>query len=276
MSETSTTFLTLTPTTYQMDNLKQAPGPIDHVTLNLAVESLSYHLVSGDTLGPLVNSLKAASIENRTTPSQGNSTPTEQNKAETPPIDDVPTDRVSEPSEEQRIDNQALLPVQNGKQDTVADKHDTVAEKQDPIVTTLPTKFLSPATILKHRLQNTKDLIVCPGVYDGFSARIALSVGFDALYMVGNISSWHFVQAYKLTHPIQTGAGTTASRLGQPDLGLAQLSDMRAHADMIANLDPYGTPVIADMDTGYGGTSPSPPPPPSPPLTQIQAPTPSP
>lgn len=42
----------------------------------------------------------------------------------------------------------------------------------------------SPATKLKRRLENTKDLIVCPGVYDGFSARIALSVGFDALYMV--------------------------------------------------------------------------------------------
>ena len=54
-------------------------------------------------------------------------------------------------------------------------------------------------------------------------------------------------------HSTQTGAGTTASRLGQPDLGLAQLSDMRLHADMIANLDPYGTPLIADMDTGYGG-----------------------
>lgn len=60
---------------------------------------------------------------------------------------------------------------------------------------------------------------------------------------------------YKLTHINQTGAGTTASRLGQPDLGLAQLSDMRAHADMIANLDPHGTPLIADMDTGYGGRS---------------------
>ena len=41
-----------------------------------------------------------------------------------------------------------------------------------------------PATKLKRRLENTKDLIVCPGVYDGFSARIAISVGFDALYMV--------------------------------------------------------------------------------------------
>ena len=42
----------------------------------------------------------------------------------------------------------------------------------------------SPATKLKHRLEKTNDLIVCPGVYDGFSARIALSVGFDTMYMV--------------------------------------------------------------------------------------------
>lgn len=42
----------------------------------------------------------------------------------------------------------------------------------------------SPATKLKRSLEETKDLIVCPGVYDGFSARIALSVGFDAMYMV--------------------------------------------------------------------------------------------
>ena len=52
---------------------------------------------------------------------------------------------------------------------------------------------------------------------------------------------------------VQTGAGTTASRLGMADLGIAQLSDMKDHAEMIANLDPYGPPLIADMDTGYGG-----------------------
>jgi methylisocitrate lyase len=39
------------------------------------------------------------------------------------------------------------------------------------------------------------------------------------------------------------------------DLGLAQLHDMRTNAEMIANLDPFGPPLIADMDTGYGGTS---------------------
>ncbi|KAI9716725.1 MAG: hypothetical protein M1828_007587 [Chrysothrix sp. TS-e1954] len=91
----------------------------------------------------------------------------------------------------------------------------------------------SPATRLKHRLEGTKDLIVCPGVYDGLSARIALSVGCDAMYM--------------------TGAGTTASALGKADLGLATLNDMVRQADMIANLDCDGPPLIADMDTGYGG-----------------------
>ncbi len=45
-------------------------------------------------------------------------------------------------------------------------------------------EFLSPATRLKRQLERTDELIVCPGVYDGFSARIAISVGFDAMYMV--------------------------------------------------------------------------------------------
>lgn len=52
----------------------------------------------------------------------------------------------------------------------------------------------------------------------------------------------------------QTGAGTAASRLGQADIGLTALSDMRVHAEMIANLHP-SVPLIADMDTGYGGMS---------------------
>ncbi|KAI4094177.1 MAG: hypothetical protein L6R37_007291 [Teloschistes peruensis] len=95
------------------------------------------------------------------------------------------------------------------------------------------TEWMSGATKLKHYLNKTNELIVCPGVHDGFSARIAMSIGFDGLYM--------------------TGAGTTASRLGMADLGLAQLADMRGNAEMIANLNPYGPPLIADMDTGFGG-----------------------
>lgn len=51
---------------------------------------------------------------------------------------------------------------------------------------------------------------------------------------------------------VQTGAGTTMSRLGMPDLGVATLNDMRDHAAMIASLD-RKVPLIADADTGYGG-----------------------
>ncbi|KAK7746524.1 hypothetical protein SLS62_009387 [Diatrype stigma] len=92
---------------------------------------------------------------------------------------------------------------------------------------------MSGAKKLRKMLQETDELIVCPGVYDGLSARTAIELEFSAMYM--------------------TGAGTTASRLGQPDLAIAQLHDMRDNAEMIANLDPFGPPLIADMDTGYGG-----------------------
>ena len=43
------------------------------------------------------------------------------------------------------------------------------------------------------------------------------------------------------------------SRLGMPDLGVATLNDMRDNASMIASLD-RSVPLIADADTGYGGT----------------------
>jgi 2-methylisocitrate lyase-like PEP mutase family enzyme len=51
---------------------------------------------------------------------------------------------------------------------------------------------------------------------------------------------------------VQTGAGTSASRIGHADLGIANLNDMRENAEMIANLDDQ-VPLIADADTGYGG-----------------------
>ncbi len=40
------------------------------------------------------------------------------------------------------------------------------------------------ATKLRRRIESPGEILLCPGVYDGFSARIALGVGFDALYMV--------------------------------------------------------------------------------------------
>ncbi|KAF7585419.1 hypothetical protein BBP40_010971 [Aspergillus hancockii] len=102
--------------------------------------------------------------------------------------------------------------------------------RQEP---TVSLYMIAGASKLRRMLRETNELIVCPGVYDGLSARIAMQLGFKGLYM--------------------TGAGTTASRLGMADLGLAQLYDMRTNAEMIANLDPFGPPLIADMDTGYGG-----------------------
>lgn len=59
----------------------------------------------------------------------------------------------------------------------------------------------------------------------------------------------------KLTY-LQTGAGTTASVLGMPDLALLSINEMHDNARMIASLassDPKRiVPVIADADTGFG------------------------
>src|SRR5262247_1651641 len=73
-------------------------------------------------------------------------------------------------------------------------------------------------------------IIVAPGAYDGFSARLVEAAGSKAVYM--------------------TGAGTAASHLGQPDLGLATLTEMANHAVHLASC--VSLPVIADADTGYG------------------------
>ena len=74
-------------------------------------------------------------------------------------------------------------------------------------------------------------LIVAPGVFDMISARIADSMGFEALYM--------------------TGFGVSASFLGLPDAGFATLTDMESSARRIA--EATAAPLIADADTGYGG-----------------------
>jgi carboxyvinyl-carboxyphosphonate phosphorylmutase len=73
-------------------------------------------------------------------------------------------------------------------------------------------------------------IIVAPGAYDGFSARLIEAAGFEAVYM--------------------TGAGTAASHLGQPDLGLTTLTEMATHASHLASC--ISLPLIADADTGYG------------------------
>jgi len=80
------------------------------------------------------------------------------------------------------------------------------------------------------QLINRPEILVAPGAYDPFIARIVQSAGFEAVYM--------------------TGAGVSHVRLGQPDLGLLSFNEMVDQAARIA--DAVDLPLIADADTGYG------------------------
>ncbi|HEY7362890.1 MAG TPA: isocitrate lyase/PEP mutase family protein [Methylomirabilota bacterium] len=79
-------------------------------------------------------------------------------------------------------------------------------------------------------LINQKTGLVVPGAYDAVSAKLVERAGFPAVYM--------------------TGYGTSASRLGLPDLGFAGLAEMVDHARNLASA--VRIPLIADADTGYG------------------------
>ncbi|ESK97374.1 oxaloacetate acetylhydrolase [Moniliophthora roreri MCA 2997] len=89
----------------------------------------------------------------------------------------------------------------------------------------------NPSTRLRQMLARP-GIVVAPGICDGISARCALEAGFECLY--------------------QSGAATTASRLGQPDLAIATLNDFAEAGQMVSSLNP-SVPVIADADTGFGG-----------------------
>ena len=80
------------------------------------------------------------------------------------------------------------------------------------------------------KLIERPEILVAPGAYDPFVARIVQATGFEAVYM--------------------TGAGVSHVRLGQPDLGLLSFSEMVDQAGRIA--DAVDLPLIADADTGYG------------------------
>lgn len=97
---------------------------------------------------------------------------------------------------------------------------------------TASSKPIAAVQRLRQLLSDPSNTVIAPGVYDGITARLALSAGFQCLYM--------------------TGAGTSMSRLGMADLGLATFTDMHQNASMIASIEP-SVPVIADADTGYGG-----------------------
>ena len=85
-------------------------------------------------------------------------------------------------------------------------------------------------TALLKQLLKAKPLLQAPGAFDVLSARIIEMAGFKTVYM--------------------TGYGTSASVIGQPDVGLLTMSEMAERARNIASA--VEVPVIADADTGFG------------------------
>lgn len=74
------------------------------------------------------------------------------------------------------------------------------------------------------------DILVSPGVYDGYSVRLVEKMGFKTA--------------------CTTGAGLANARLGVPDVGIMGLTDNLEACRMIAQS--VSIPVMADADTGYG------------------------
>jgi 2,3-dimethylmalate lyase len=89
---------------------------------------------------------------------------------------------------------------------------------------------MRPTTKLRELIARP-GVLMAPGVADALNAKLVRRHGFEAVYM--------------------TGAGTTAVRLGMPDVGLLTMTEMIDNAARIA--DASGLPLIADADNGYGG-----------------------
>ncbi|MEP2703589.1 MAG: isocitrate lyase/PEP mutase family protein [Roseibium sp.] len=87
----------------------------------------------------------------------------------------------------------------------------------------------SPADNLRTLLAEDK-LHVMPCCYDALSAKLIEQAGFDLTFM--------------------SGFATSASRIGQPDLGLMSYSEVLDQARNITDVTQI--PLIADGDTGYG------------------------
>lgn len=87
-----------------------------------------------------------------------------------------------------------------------------------------------PSTLLRQRL--AEDIVVAPGAYDGMSARLVAAAGFPAVYASG---------------------GAIARAAGYPDIGLLSFSEVMDRVEKI--VDAGGLPVVADADTGFGGSA---------------------
>ncbi len=95
---------------------------------------------------------------------------------------------------------------------------------------TIQTQIAIRPTQRMRELIAGADLIVSPGVYDGYSVRLVEKMGFKTA--------------------CTTGAGLSNSRLGVPDIGVMGLSDNVEACRVMARS--VSIPVMADADTGYG------------------------
>jgi len=84
---------------------------------------------------------------------------------------------------------------------------------------------------LREQLASGKT-IVAPGAYDGISSRLVSLAGFDAVYASG---------------------GAIARAAGYPDIGLLSFTEVIERIERI--VEASDIPVIADADTGFGGTA---------------------
>ena len=71
-----------------------------------------------------------------------------------------------------------------------------------------------------------------PGTFNAYTARLIESAGFAAAYI--------------------SGAGLSNATAGVPDIGLLSLDEVTTLCGYIA--DSVNIPVIADADTGFGGS----------------------
>ena len=83
---------------------------------------------------------------------------------------------------------------------------------------------------LRSLLDNKKEFLTLPGIFDALSARIAEKIGYPAIF--------------------QTGYGSAAALLGMPDFGLLNAGETIDNARRI--IKSVSIPVIVDIDTGYG------------------------
>jgi 2-methylisocitrate lyase-like PEP mutase family enzyme len=88
----------------------------------------------------------------------------------------------------------------------------------------------------KERKRNECSSIILPGIHDALSAKIFANAGAKVLFL--------------------SGFGVSASKLGQPDVGLLTQTEMedtlRSVIQAVSSTSLI--PVIVDGDTGYGGT----------------------